>query len=100
MIAGQETVVVCEGGSHVHMANLCMNCQMETICRNCKIIDGDQHICKLCSISFAFETGPRSSTFFFDPRPEDFVKEASVTRCRETGLLKGFDKIAELLDIE
>ena len=98
-------VEVCDGDKHRHMAFQCMNCMRETICRSCKFIEDDQHICKLCSISLSFDdpsagNGTRAETLFESARPEQFSQIAGVTRNRETGELVGFDQICAILDIE
>ena len=89
----------CENGNHAFMANLCQNCQIETICRNCKMIEDDKHICKLCSISFfQMRQDGRSGTLFSEPDPDAFTKVAGVEKC-EDGSVLGFDKVAHLLEI-
>ena len=66
----------CVGENHVHQTFICMNCKEELICRNCKYILGDQHICKLC-------TGSLKSTD---------VKSISQSYIGATHLVHSFEK--------
>ena len=82
------------------MANLCQNCQKETICRKCAIVEENKHICKLCSISFfQMKRDGRSDTLFSEPDPMAFTKVVEVTKCADTGSVLGFDKLAHMLEI-
>ena len=57
------------------MAFMCMNCQRDTICRHCKFIVNDLHICKLCKITLEFdESGgiKRTETLFEKPKVNSF----------------------------
>ena len=94
----------CTGGVHTSGHHLCMNCERETICRNCTYFVDTLHCCKLCKVALELTvtqthegTEERSTMVFASAGA--FEKQG-ITRDRETGAFGGCEQLCRELDIE